>query len=407
VETQHTLIKELLLMLFVGIDVSKSKHNCYIVDFEGTIYEDNLQIKNNIQGFKTLSQTITSICKNNNLIKVKIGLESTGHYSTNITNYLYDEGFEVTNFNPIITNNKRKGNTLRKTKTDITDAKVIATMLFTDNSKSYSPITISYQIIELKSLTRYRFRVVRQRSKAKQSIVRLVTIIFPELTSLVWSLHQKSIQALLLELPTAKDIANCHLTKLTNLLKKYSKGKYSKDKAIKIKKLAAESIGSFNRAIAFELQQTIKLIQYLDTEIKTIDQKIKEIVDEIDTPLITIPGIGYTLAAIIIAEIGNIHRFVNPAKLLAYSGLDPSVYQSGQYNASHTRMVKRGSKYLRWAILQAVKTVAMRDRTFKDYLNKKLAEGKHYFVALSHAGKKLIRVIFYLLKNNTTFVAQS
>jgi len=280
VETQHTLIKELLLMLFVGIDVSKSKHNCYIVDFEGTIYEDNLQIKNNIQGFKTLSQTITSICKNNNLIKVKIGLESTGHYSTNITNYLYDEGFEVTNFNPIITNNKRKGNTLRKTKTDITDAKVIATMLFTDNSKSYSPITISYQIIELKSLTRYRFRVVRQRSKAKQSIVRLVTIIFPELTSLVWSLHQKSIQALLLELPTAKDIANCHLTKLTNLLKKYSKGKYSKDKAIKIKKLAAESIGSFNRAIAFELQQTIKLIQYLDTEIKTIDQKIKEIVDE-------------------------------------------------------------------------------------------------------------------------------
>src|SRR6056297_2240455 len=139
----------MLLMLLVGIDVSKSKHNCYIVDSEGTIYETNLQISNNIQGFKTLSQTINSICKTQNLKKVKIGLESTGHYSTNITNYLYSEGFEVIIFNPIITNNKRKGNTLRKTKTDKTDAKVIATMLFTDDSKSYSPITISYQIIEL------------------------------------------------------------------------------------------------------------------------------------------------------------------------------------------------------------------------------------------------------------------
>jgi len=392
-------------MLFVGIDVSKSKHSCYIIDFEGTIYEDNLQISNNIKGFNTLSETINSICKTHGLSNVKIGLESTGHYSTNITNYLHSKGFEVILFNPMITNSKRKSNTLRKTKTDKTDAKVIAIMLLTDNSKSYSPI--SYQIIELKSLTRFRHRMVNQRSKLKQSFVRLVTIVFPELSDFVWSLHQKSIQKLLLELPTANNIANCHLTKLTNLLIKYSQGKYRKDKAIKLKQLAAKSIGSSNRATAFEIQTTINLIHVLDKEIKVIDQKIKTIVDEINTPLITIPGISYTLAAIIIAEIGDINRFANPAKLLAYSGLDPSVYQSGQYNATHTRMVKRGSKYLRWAILQAVKTVAMRDKTFKDYLNKKLKEGKHYFVALSHAGKKLIRVIFYLLKNNTTFVPQN
>jgi len=329
-------------MLFVGIDVSKSKHSCYIIDFEGTIYEDNLQISNNIKGFNTLSETINSICKTHDLSNVKIGLESTGYYSTNIKNYLHFKGFEVILFNPMITNSKRKSNTLRKTKTDKTDAKVIAMMLLTDNSKSYSPI--SYQIIELKSLTRFHHRIVNQRGK---------------------------------------------------------------DKAIELKQLAAKSIGSSNRATAFEIQTTNNLIHVLDKEIKVIDQKIKTIVDEINTPLITIPGISYTLAAIIIAEIGDINRFANPAKLLAYSGLDPSVYQSGQYNATHTRMVKRGSKYLRWAILQAVKTVAMRDKTFKDYLNKKLKEGKHYFVALSHAGKKLIRVIFYLLKNNTTFVPQN
>src|SRR6056297_4233270 len=239
----------MLLMLLVGIDVSKSKHNCYIVDSEGTIYETNLQISNNIQGFKTLSQTINSICQTQNHKKSKIGLESTGHYSINITNYLYSEGFEIILFNPIITNNNRKSNTLRKTKTDKTDAKVIATMLFTDSSKSYSPI--SYQIIELKSLTRHRHRMVNQRSKLKQSFVRLVTIVFPELSDFVWSLHQKTIQKLLLELPTANDIANCHLTKLTNLLIKYSQGKYRKDKDIKLKQLAAKSIGSSNRAMRF------------------------------------------------------------------------------------------------------------------------------------------------------------
>ena len=395
----------MLLMLFIGIDVSKSKHNCYLVDSEGTVYENNLQIQNDINGFKILSQKITSICQAQNHKKVKIGLESTGHYSINITNYLYSEGFEVILFNPIITNNNRKSNTLRKTKTDKTDAKVIATMLFTDDSKSYSPI--SYQIIELKSLTRHRHRMVSQRSKFKLSFTRLVTIVFPELPEHVYSIHQKSSEALLLELPTAKDISNCHLTKLTNLLKKNSRGKYSREKAIELKNLAAESIGSSNRATAFELKQTIRFIQFLDSEIKIIDQKIKELIDEINTPVITIPGIGYTLAATIISEIGDINRFAKPSKLVAFAGLDPSVYQSGKYNATHTMMVKRGSKYLRWSILQAVKTVAMRDKTFKDYLNKKLSEGKHYFVALSHVGKKLIRVIFHLLKNNISFVPQA
>ncbi len=127
-------------------------------------------------------------------------------------------------------------------------------------------------------------------------------------------------------------------------------------------------------------------------------KKIKDLVDEIKTPLITIPGIGYTLAATIIAEIGDINRFSKPSKLLAFSGLDPSVYQSGKYDASHTMMVKRGSKYLRWAILQAARTVTMRDKTFKDYLNKKLSEGKHYFVALSHVGKKINQSYFLFIK---------
>ena len=153
-------------------------------------------------------------------------------------------------------------------------------------------------------------------------------------------------------------------------------------------------------------QQTIRMIRNVHTEIDALDRKIKSIVEELDSPLLTIPGISYTLAAIILAEIGDIHSFSDPAKLQAFAGLDPSTYQSGRYTASYSTMVKRGSTYLRWALFQAARLVAMRDKTFADYLAKKRSEGKHFNVAISHVSKKLLRTIFYMLKRNEAFVPQ-
>ena len=391
-------------MLFVGIDVAKSKHDCCIIDSDGVIHTNSLRISNSKIGFDTLYSAIISALGSNEFENVKIGLEATGHYSTNITNYLFSKGFQVHILNPLATNLFRKAGTLRKTKTDKTDSKVIATMLFTDETKSYSPV--SYQISELKSLTRHRYRMIGYRSKLKLSVTRLIDIVFPELPNFVWSIHQNSSYSLLLELPTPKDIGNCHLTKLTHLISKASKGKYGREKAILLKELALNSIGSGNRSTAFELQQTIRLIQSVQFEIDALDKQIKSIVTELNTPIITIPGIGYTLAAIMLAEIGDIEHFSTPAKLLAFAGMEPSTYQSGNYNASKTPMVKRGSTYLRWAVMQAARLVAMRDRTFANYMAKKRSEGKHYDVARSHVGKKLLRVIFYLLKNNISFVPQ-
>jgi transposase len=341
---------------------------------------------------------------NKDLDKARIGLESTGHYSNNISHYLHLKGFQVTTLNPLATNLFRKAQTLRKTKTDKGDAKVIAYMLSTDESKSYSPL--SYQTEELKSLTRHRYRLIGYRSKLRISLTRLIDIIFPELPSVVWSINQKSSYALLLECPSPQDICNCHLTKLTNLLFKASRGKYGKDKAIALKCLASNSIGTSTRSLSFELRQTIRLIQSIQVEISELDKQIKLVVDELNSPIITIPGISHTLAAIILAEIGDINRFPSPAKLLAFAGLEPSTYQSGKFNASNTSMVKRGSTYLRWAIMQASRLVCMRDETFGNYFYKKRSEGKHYYVALSHVGRKLIRVIYCMLLSSYTFVPQ-
>ena len=390
-------------MIYVGIDIAKDKHDCYIVSSEGVLISDNLRITNNLEGFNTLYSIISSNCQASE--SVHIGLESTGHYGINLENFLRTKGYGITIFNPLVVASFRKSQTLRKTKTDKVDAKFIATLLF--NSEKAQATPVSNEIRELKSLTRHRYRLIGQCAKLKVSVSRLVTILFPELGTLVWSIHQKSSYAMLLELPSAYEISNCHLTKLTNILSKNSKGKYGKERAISLKKLALNSIGTRCSATSFELQQTIRLINFYLDEIALLDSKIKELLIEMKTPLISIPGISYTLAGIILSEIVDIHRFKTPAKLLAFAGLEPSIYQSGKFQSNGSIMVKRGSRYLRWAILQAARLISMRDLTFKNYQDKKRNEGKHFLVANSHTAKKLLRVIFYLLKNNVDFVTQN
>jgi len=260
-------------------------------------------------------------------------------------------------------------------------------------------------VSELRILTRNRHRLVEMRSKLKLSISRLITILFPELPNAVWSVNQKSCYALLTEFPTAKAIANANIVRLTNVLSSNSHGRYGREKAEQIRELARNTIGFDSCASGLELQQTIRLIQNIADEIAILDKEIKKIMKECASPILSIPGIGYILGAIIISEIGDIENFQNPAKLLAFSGLEPSTYQSGNFTASSTPMVKRGSKYLRWAFLQAARLVAYRDVTFSYYYEKKLSEGKHHFVALSHTAKKLVRVVFHLLKSGEDFKA--
>ena len=380
-------------MICVGIDVAKDKHDCIIVSSEGEVLFKPFVISNNRVGFDELYEKICSISVS--FDKIKVGLEATGHYSYNLLGYLLDKGLPTYVINPLHTNLYRKSLSLRKTKTDKVDAHTIAYMLMSDvDLKSYS--NTLYHNEELKSLTRYRFSKVEERAKLKTSVARLVNILFPELEKLVPSLHIASVYALLSEFPSAKLISKVHLTRLTNLLSEASKGRYGRDKAILIRDAARSSIGSYMPAKELELKHTIRLIQELNSEINEIEDHINEIMEEMDTPILTIPGISNRMGAMILAEIGDFERFSSPDKILAYAGLSPSTYQSGQLTSSHSHMEKRGSRYLRYALFNATKFVCNWDPTFADYLQKKRSEGKHYNVAISHACKKLVRVIYHL-----------
>ena len=391
------------MTILVGIDVAKDKHDCFFMNSEGEVLAKPFTIFNNKEGFDFLYEKIQSVSSSDN---IKVGLEATGHYSYNIIGFLLNKGLATFILNPLHTNLYRKSLSLRKTKTDKIDSKTIAMMLLSDVSlKSYSDI--SYHNEDLKSLTRYRFSKVEERAKLKTSLSRLAQILFPELEKLVPTLHMTSIYQLLEEFPSASAIASVHLTRVTNLLSKASKGHYDRETAIKIRDAAKNSIGSNMPAKSLELKHTIKLIRALTIDIGEIEAEISKMMDKIASPITTIPGIGNNMGAMIISEIGDFSRFSSPDKILAYAGYSPSTYQSGKLDNCYAHMEKRGSHYLRYALFQATQRVCHLDSTFSAYLAKKRAEGKHYYVAISHAVKKLVRVIFHLEKTKQAFLKAS
>ena len=383
-------------MILVGIDVAKDKHDCFIQTLEGKVLFKAFTITNNQEGFDELYSKIQS-CNDE---QIRVGLEATGHYSYNILGFLLNKELTTFVFNPLQTKKFRQSLSLRKTKTDKVDAKTISMLLANQSDIDAYSLKL-YQNEELKSLTRYRFDKAKQRAKLKQSLARLVNILFPELESAVSTLHLNSVYSMLLKYPSAKDIAKSSFSKLANLLEVSSKGKIDREKAKEIRNLARKSVGVYISAKAMELRQTIELIQVLDSNIAEIEVQIQELMQ--DSPITSIPGVGFKMAAIIHAEIGDFERFSSPDKILAFAGFSPSTYQSGKFISSNSKMDKRGSRYLRYALFISAQYVSLWCPVFKAYYQKKRAEGKHYFVALSHVAKKLIRVIYHLQKSGEFF----
>lgn len=391
-------------MINVGIDVSQKKHDICIIDSNGTILKEHLTIDNTRKGFNTLCSVISNQEEGSAKSNVRIALEDTGHYSLNLLTFLRNEGYTVFTYNPILIKEFAKSTTLRKTKTDKKDAKLIVRKLMSDNQ--VEKFTADKKLTDLKFLTRNRTRLSHYQSEGKIQYVRLVDLVFPELSVYVTSLHHSYVYSLLKNYPSAKAISNSHLSTLTSTLASASQGKIRKEKAQEIRNLAKDSIGQVSKILELEMTQTIEIIEFYNKKIKKVDKEINSLMNDIASPITSIPGISIRLGSVIISEIRNINNFKTPAQLLAFAGMEPSVHQSGTHDGKG-KMVKRGSSSLRWALHQAARLVAIHSPLFKLYLHKKLAEGKHYNVALTHVAKKLVRVIFHLLKYNVPYIEKT
>lgn len=223
-----------------------------------------------------------------------------------------------------------------------------------------------------------------------------MTIIFPELQPIVKDLHVNSVYELMHALPSANAIATCHLTKLTNILKSNSKGHYNQEKAKEIRDAARTSVGTCTSMQSLELTQTIERLQLIRQQLCHVENQIEKLMKQMDSPATTIPGISTLTAAVIYAELGDFSKFESAEKILAFAGMEPSIYQSGEYSSNHGKMVKRGPKYLRHILYLAGENVSRWDPHFASYLNKKRAESKHYNVAISHVVRRLVRTLYAL-----------
>ena len=293
----------------------------FIIDSNGEVIQNNFTFENSQSGYELLLSKLPNVDRQ----KMRVGLESTGHNTNNLIDFLIRElpgkSLQSAQHKPL-----QISTNFAENKTDTVDTRIFTKMLFTEEYNSYSPVSYHYQ--ELNSLTRHYHRLVEYRSKLKISVTRLLEIIFPELAKHVRSIHQNSSYALLLEALSPQMIANLHLTKLTNPLKEHSKGKNGRDKAFEIRVAASRSIVSNRFSYGFELQQTIRLIKNVQEELILLDRQLKVHMEEMYSPIASIPGISYRLGSNILAEFGDITKFSSPAKLLAFEGLDRTTHQS-------------------------------------------------------------------------------
>lgn len=385
-------------MIYVGIDIAKLNHFASAISSDGEELIKPFKFTNDADGFQLLSSHLDSLPDDSFII----GLESTAHYGDNLVRFLVNEGHKVCVINPIQTSTLRKNN-IRKTKTDKVDTYIIAKALMLQQSHRFVTVD-DINLMDLKALGRFRQKSLKQRTRLKIQLKTYVDQTFPELQYFFKSgLHQKAVYALLKEAPSAKDVASMHLTHLAHLLECASHGHFKKETASQLRVLARKSVGSPDSALSIQVVHAIEQIELLDSQLNHVEAEMTDIMKYLDSVIMTIPGIGYINGGMILGEIGDIRRFPGSKQLLAFAGLDPSVYQSGNFQAKRTRMSKRGSKVLRYALMNSAHNVVKNNSTFKAYYDAKMAEGRTHYNALGHCAGKLVRIIYKMLTDKVEF----
>lgn len=381
-------------MYFIGIDISKFKHDCAVIDDSGKIITPSWSFTNDSEGFLQFKILLDSLDA-----ETRIGLESTGHYGTNLKLFLEANSFSFMEFNPLLINRFVKSKSLRKTKSDSIDCVMIARYLMTVEYKPYP--SSFYHIEKLKSLTRFRDSLVRQRSRQLVELTNILDKIFPEFKPFFGGKFSATALHILANYSSPEKIANMNV-KSYDALRKLSRGRFSTTAFTRLKLLAKNTVGNTEDFLLQEMKIVLELYSQLDSKIDETENLIQECVSEINPPMLTVPGIGVESAAVILAEFGDFAKFNNASQLLSFAGMEPGYFQSGIFESAG-KMVKHGSSHLRYALMNCAQTVVNYEPTFAEFYTKKRAEGKPHRVALSHVVKKLLRVIYTLQTKNLVY----
>ena len=387
-------------MIIIGIDIGKNKHEATLIDEKGNIIGKSIKFENSTAGFNKLISSINNYNISND--KFVFSMEATGHYWLALFSKLVESDYNVQVINPIQTDACRKFY-IRETKNDSKDSFLIAQVT---RFNGYSKTTLPDEVmISLKELTRFRTFLVDDISDYKRKATVVLDKIFPEYTQIFSDTFGKTSKEILTKYPLPKDILNEDLESLAKVLSTSSKGRLGYSKAEQLQNLAKESfcIKFATEALVMEIKSILSTIEHLQNQVSKLDEKIAVLLRSLGTTIETIPGIGPVLGAIIVSEIGDINRFSHASKLVAYAGIDPTVNQSGEFNATKNRMSKRGTPYLRRALWTASIVAAFNDPNLHEYYLKKKNEGKHHGTIIGAIARKLIYRIFIVLKDNIPY----
>lgn len=404
---------------YLGIDVGKLNHQAILCDSEGKPMAQSFKFPSSFQGYKMLSKYLEQHVMNkffpseikeaagDEFSQIHAGLEATGAYWLSLYEQLKKLGIQVTVLNPLQVKSYRNEG-IRGSKTDTVDALLIVKVLrFGDYKASDLP---NGDLLALRQLTRLRLDLVKMTTSLKLRVISVFDTVFPEYQHLFTNIFGESSRAILDEAIDPEAFSSISTKKLTEILKRVSHGWFGENKANEIKQAASQSIGIRLGIDAFSLSAQILLAQitHLEDQVEKLNIEITGRLKVLKTTLTTIPGIGNVIAATIISEIGNFDRFAvekdGAEKLVALAGIDPKMKDSGILKGKAV-MSKRGSPYLRRAIRQAAFAASVRgkDPMLSGIYQKKISEGKHFEVALSHVENKMMHVVYSLLKSGKEY----
>ncbi|HEO3673222.1 TPA: IS110 family transposase [Streptococcus agalactiae] len=388
-------------MYYIGIDIAKNSHEVCFLDTEGNILDGNsFNIRNNGSGFARLEQMLSRYHLSGD--NALVGMEATGHYWLVLYSWFLEKGFEVKVINPLVTDGYRHMQ-VRKAKTDRIDAEIVAKVLRLGEYQETS--VLDEDVLGIRQLCRYRLWLVSSCSDLKRKIIALLDQVFPEYSHLFSDVFGMASKELLKAYATPEEMLSVSTRKLSKLLEKTSRGHFGKPKAMEIKTLASQSVGIHlaQDAFAFQIRQMLEQLDFVETQIQDLEQEIQAYMDKLDSPVTSVPGVGPVYGAVILSEIGDIHRFPSEKQLVSYSGIDASVHESGDFQASQTHMSKRGSPYLRRAIWGAAFIASHSDPELTAYYQRLRARGKHHSVAVGAVARKLCYILYSVLSENRPF----
>lgn len=384
-------------MNYCGIDVAKRKHSAMVINDKSETVKQNFTFKNDRQGFDTLLHELEPFAE-----QLLIALEATGHYWLSLYEVLTSTGYQVVVLNPLQVHAYQRSG-IRKRKNDRIDSFWIADFARISNPQATKQQAT--ELLQLRDLSRFRFRLTENMGNCKRKILSILDRVFPEYEKLFSNVFLTSSRQLLAQAVTAQEFADFDLGELTALLSSASRGRFGQEKAETIQSVARQSIGVHFLADSVRVQMRCLLQQLdlLEAQRQEVDLMLEHLMQQLPQHITSIPGIGLATGAAILGEIGDVHRFESPEKLVAYAGIDATVYQSGQFEALETHMSKRGSPYLRQALWQAASKAVLHDPQLKNYYQRKKAEGKHHGTAIGAVCRKLVARIFIILKENRPY----